>query len=176
MQILKRLHQRIQSAFGLGHIKVVSDAGAQQIVQLTVGAGGPLQEVIDQLIRMGHYGTAYCPPDGSEALAVFFGGQRSNGVIIATGDQATRLKGLLAGESALYNGVTGAIGKMAADGKFHLNCDVVIDGSLTATKDITDHVSDGKGASMEAMRQTFDGHTHPSGTPNTGVPNQQMPD
>lgn len=173
------LIHRLRRLIGIGQLNLVDDTGAQQKTQMQIGVGGPavLQEIIDQLTRLSEYGFASNPPLGSPALALFLGGRRSEGVIIATGDAATRLTNLLAGEAALYNGVKGTFAKMADDGTLQINCPVVItNGGLTATGDILDHSSDGKGATMEAMRQTHDTHTHPAGSPNTGVPNQQEPD
>ena len=47
------------------------------------------------------YGLAWRAPTGSDAMAIFCSGDRSNGVIIATGNQQFRLRNLKAGEIAL---------------------------------------------------------------------------
>jgi len=53
--------------------------------------------------RLAEYGFASNPPPGSDAVLVFYTGDRSNGVVVATGSQALRLKNLASGDSALYD-------------------------------------------------------------------------
>jgi phage gp45-like len=69
---------------------VVDDSGDQQVAQANLNVGAPEAEVIDKMVRLGEYGFFSCPPDGAEAIAVFLGGRRSAGVIIATGYRAAR--------------------------------------------------------------------------------------
>lgn len=116
---LKRLAQRLLQVVGVAHLRVVDDSGDQQTAQLQIMAGGPegIEEIIDKTPRLGAYGFAYCPPDGSEAIVLFVGGRRSAGVIVATGHRATRPKGLKPGEAMLYNGLTGDFVKLGEDGK-----------------------------------------------------------
>lgn len=174
---MRDLLDRIRRLVGVGRLAVVDDSGAQQKAQVQIGAGGPdgVAEIIDGTPRLGEYGLAYCPPDGSEAVVIFLGGKRSNGVIVATGHRASRPKDLKPGEVQLYNGLTGAFVKMCQDGKIRSQGEWIHTGNFSATGDVLDHCADGHGQTMLASRQTFNGHTHPHGTPNTGAANQQEP-
>jgi len=178
MDFARNLANRILGAVGLGRLKVVDDTGVQQRAQVQIRAGGPdgVEEIVDGVPRVGDYGFAYCPPDGSEAVVLFVGGRRSTGLIIGTGHRGSRPTGLKPGEAMLYNGLTGAFVRMSEDGKIRSKGDWLHDGDFSATGDIGDHSDDGKGQTMLASRETFNDHTHPEGTPNTGVPNQQEPE
>ena len=76
-----------------------NDTGSVQMLQLTLG---PL-ETRDGTPRLAEFGFTSAPPVGSDAVLVFFGGNRKTGVVIATGNQATRPKGLLPGEVMIYD-------------------------------------------------------------------------
>jgi len=52
--------------------------------------------------QMQEYGFASVPLPGCEALAVFQGGNRSDGIVVATEDQRYRPKDLQSGEAVLY--------------------------------------------------------------------------
>jgi phage gp45-like len=173
----RRLGGRLLRLIGVGRLSVIDDAGDQQRAQVNIGAQGDsdLEEVIDHAPRLGDYGVAYRPPDGSEALMLFLGGRRSTAMILATGHRATRVKNLQPGEVQIYNGLTGKFVKFCADGKIRSSGDWIHTGNFQATGDILDHSDDGKGQTMEASRANFDIHTHATGGPNTGVPNQQEP-
>lgn len=127
-----RLADRILNALGFGIMRVINDTGLQQVAQVTINAGNPMAETIDQVQRLAEYGFWSCPPDGAECVAVFLGGRRTGGVVVATGDRATRPKNLKAGEAIFYNGLTGARAVMDEDGKLHISCDVLVDLTLTA--------------------------------------------
>jgi phage baseplate assembly protein V len=135
MDIWARIDSRLKRLIGVAALQLVNDTGILQQAQAQIGVGGPaaLQETIDQVPRLGEYGLASCPPAGAQALLVFLGGHRSSGVIVATGDRATRLKDLLAGEAALYNGVKGTFFKLAADGLAHANMGAIFGGQVEAS-------------------------------------------
>lgn len=114
-----RLADRLLGAFAFGLLRVVDDSGKQQVAQLGVNVGGPVEETIDRMPRLGEYGFYSCPPDGSEAVAVFLGGRRSGGVIIATGYKAQRPTGLLPGEALFKNVLGGQFIRASQDGNFH---------------------------------------------------------
>lgn len=112
-----KLADRLLTAFGFGVLKVIDDTGDQQVAQMNINIGAPIAEVIDKTVRLGEYGFNSCPPDGAEAIAVFLGGRRSSGVIIATGYRAVRPKGLLPGECNLFNALTSDFIQLCQDGK-----------------------------------------------------------
>jgi phage baseplate assembly protein V len=84
---------------GRGILRMVDDAPGCQRVQSEFFAG----EVRDAMERVQDYGFTSVPQAGHETLAVFTGGDRSNGVVIAINDRLYRLRGLQDGEVALYD-------------------------------------------------------------------------
>lgn len=115
---IHRLTDRVVSLFGYGLLKVVDDSGLQQVAQFNLNPGGPVEEVIDRVLRLGEYGFYSCPPPGAEGVAVFMGGRRTSGVIVATGYKAARPKGLAPGEAMLFNALAQQFIVASADGKF----------------------------------------------------------
>lgn len=158
---IARLQSRVLRLVGLGKIRAVDDSGSQQRVQVNINPGGPreLEEVIDGVPRLGHYGFAYCPPDGAEVVVLFVGGARSVGVAIATGHRETRPKDLEPGEAMLFNSLTDAWVRMCADGKIRSKGDWLHDGGFSATGDILDN-SAANAATMKVHRDAYNAHKH----------------
>jgi phage baseplate assembly protein V len=96
---IQRIIQRIQHVIGRGRVTTGNDGGNVQLLQVKLGA----DEIRDNTPRLAEYGLTSMPPAGSDAVVVFIGGDRSNGAIVATGHQASRLKGLKPGEVAIYD-------------------------------------------------------------------------
>lgn len=59
-------------------------------------------ETIDDLERFQNYGFTSVPLEGSEMVTVFPGANRDNGIVVSIDNRDFRLKGLEAGEVALY--------------------------------------------------------------------------
>lgn len=95
----ERLWRRVLSALGLARVAASKDDGPTQVLQLDFGAG----EVHDQRYRLAEYGFTSRPQVGADVLVVFPQGDRSAGVVVASGDRRYRLKNLAAGEVALYD-------------------------------------------------------------------------
>jgi phage baseplate assembly protein V len=188
---LQQLARRTLNLLAIARLKVIDDTGPQQRMQVVIRDGAPdgLGEVIDQVPRLGEYGLAYSPPDGSEAVVIFLGGRRSAGVVVATGHRASRPKNLKPGEAMLYNGLTGASVKLAQDGTIKLlsglgpsptSITLHPDGTITSTgawthtgtfhatdklssaADVVDHTAaDGSGGvSMKTHRDDYNVHKH----------------
>jgi phage baseplate assembly protein V len=96
---IQRIIQRVQHVIGRGRVTTGNDAGNVQLLQVKLGA----DEIRDNTPRLAEFGFTSMPPAGSDAVVVFIGGDRSNGAIIATGHQASRLKGLKPGEVAIFD-------------------------------------------------------------------------
>ena len=94
-----RMWHRLQFVIGRGRTQVVNDAGAVQIVQVVLSP----KETPD-LPRVIEFGLASNPPAGTDAIAIFIAGDRANGVVIATNNQALRPKNLQPGEVQVYDG------------------------------------------------------------------------
>jgi phage gp45-like len=52
---------------------------------------------------MQHFGFSSVPPAGSDGIAIFLSGDRSNSAIIATNNATTRPKNKAAGETVVFN-------------------------------------------------------------------------
>jgi phage baseplate assembly protein V len=179
MVALRQLYHRMLGMIGVGYVRLVKDDGDQQLVQVEMKKGGPdvLNELIDDLPRLGHYGIYYRPPFGSEVVAFFLGGKRSNGFVMATGHRETRPRDLEEGECMLMNTLTGAFVKMSADGKIRSQGDWEHTGSFSATQDILDH-SAANTATMKVHRDAFNAHKHggvQAGGASTGATDHTAP-
>lgn len=112
LMAVPRIWRRVQTLISRGRIYApANDSGNVQMLQITLND----LEIRDNTPRLAEYGftSVPLPPDwppgqpkpgyGCDALVLFVSGDRSNGVIIATGDQRYRLKNLAPGEVALYD-------------------------------------------------------------------------
>jgi phage baseplate assembly protein V len=133
------------------------------------------------------YGFTSAAQDGAEAVVLFPGGDRSHGVVIAVADRRYRLKGLQRGEVALYTDEgdsvvmkRGRIVEITTD-QLLVNATTKITLNTPLIEAAGDYqgageVSDGTG-SMNKIRQTYNGHTHPEngdGGGTTSKPDQPM--
>lgn len=99
---MERLYRRIVSCFGLGRVTTSRDGAGTHLAQVSFGDSN-VTDVRDNTPLMQHWGLASRPKAGADAVVVFLGGNRGNGVVIATGDRRFWLKGLAEGEVALYD-------------------------------------------------------------------------
>lgn len=111
MDAIERLWRRVQLLVGRGRIGAVDDSSSVQVLQVRLGA----DETKDDLPRIAEYGLTSNPPLGTDALVIFLGGERTNGVVVGTNNQAARLTGLAPGEVALYDNL-GRFVLLKADG------------------------------------------------------------
>ena len=93
------LWRRMVLVIGRGRVTTGNDAGPVQLLQVRLGT----LETHDNTPRLAEYGFASNPPPGSDVALLFIAGDRSRGLVIATGNQAARLKNLQPGEAALYD-------------------------------------------------------------------------
>lgn len=139
----------------------------------------------ENLEHLEPYGFTSSPMIGAEAIALFPGGDRSHGVVIVVADRRYRLKGLKAGEVALYDDQgqsvtltrTGIV--VNGGGKpitFTNSPKARFEMDIEATGQIKD-LCDSSGKTMSAMRATYNLHTHREngdGGGTTNKPNQPM--
>lgn len=90
--------RRIGNMLARGSIASVNAANKMQGLQVRLLAG----EVKDGVEHFEPYGFTAHPLGGAEALAAFFDGDRSHGVVFCVADRRYRLTSLAAGEVALY--------------------------------------------------------------------------
>lgn len=108
--MIDRLYQRLLMMIGRGRVTTGRDDGNIQMLQVNLDAS----DTRDNAPRLAEYGFTSMPPEGSDAVLIFMGGDRSNGVIIATGNQTYRLKNLAPGEVAVYDNLGKSIYLSAA--------------------------------------------------------------
>jgi phage baseplate assembly protein V len=185
MNPLSKLQRQIRLIASRAVVRLVDDALRLQGLQLTLLA----DETRDQVERFQNYGFTSHPHAGAEAVAIALGGSRDHLVAIAVDDRRYRLKGLAAGEVALYTDegdtvilkrgrvveVTTQTLLVKAGTKVRFETPLVeTTGQVKADGDITDLVQAG-GKSMANMRDTYNSHTHPGDSGGTtGTPNQGM--
>ena len=97
--VMERLWRRVQLMSSWGRVTFSDDSRSAQLLQVKLNDS----ETRDDTPRIAEFGLTSRPPEGSDVLVVFLGGDRSKGVVVATAHQASRPKGLLAGETMLYD-------------------------------------------------------------------------
>jgi phage baseplate assembly protein V len=96
---IDRLYRRIRMMVAPTKILATDDTDVIHKVQLRVQN---TPEILDSVGVMQIYGLASHAPVGTDATALFVMGDRSNPVVIATGQQKSRLKNQKPGEISLY--------------------------------------------------------------------------
>jgi phage baseplate assembly protein V len=172
LNAIERLWRRIQLVVGRGRIKTSNDAGNVQMIQVQLGA----DEIRDNTPRLAEYGFTSNPLPDADAVIIFAAGDRSNGVIIATGDQRYRLRNLAPGEVALYSD-EGDYVRFQRGRKIKIvaGTSVEIDTPLLKVSgDVIDNYQTNV-HTMAQMRSIYNTHTHSgvqTGAGNSGPPNQ----
>jgi len=94
---IERMYRRILLVIGRGRIKTGADDGSVQLQQVRLSQF----ETFDDVPRLAEYGFNSMPPPESDAVLVFVGGNRRDGVIVATGNQQFRMCSLKPGEVSI---------------------------------------------------------------------------
>lgn len=195
LDAIERTFRRVMLAIGRGRICVANDSSAVQTLQVKLGN----HEVQDNLPRLAEFGFTSVPPSGADAVLLFLGGDRSNGVVVATGDQSTRPRNLKPGEAMLYS-ADGKKVHLTLDGGIFIDANgqdvtvanaatatitaetmVVLDtpklkvtGSIEAGGDVLDN-SGTNTSTLAHVRQVYNTHTHggvQGGMSNTSTPSE----
>lgn len=179
MKELQSLYYRIRRVVGRGRGITQDDTGPVQLTQLRCSD----LETFDDVPRVAEYGLASNPPDGWDGVAVFFGGDRSSGVVIATNHQQFRLKNLGKGESALYDNQgqvvylrkSGILIKDKAGSTVAMNGDgtgilsfgsgLTIDANtkIVGTLEVTENITADQDVTVSGMSVKNHNHTDPQG-------------
>jgi phage baseplate assembly protein V len=170
-----------------GVVTLVNAAGAVQLVQ-GEGLNG---EKLQGMEYFQHFGSTSNPPEGTMYVTIPLGGKTVHCIIVGTEHADHRLKGLLPGESALYNAFSMKIhltkdgivvdggGKdiniqntphiIATTAKFTIAGDLEVTGNVTAFSGTAAPIS------MSAMKLTYNGHKHADpASGSTGIPSGLM--
>lgn len=178
---IERKLRRIRPAFR-GRLGALDLQKRIQRIQLRGLAGEGLEDI--ELFQQ--FGFTSAPPAGTELVLLPIGGKTSQCIVVATENGSMRLRLENAGESAQYNRHgdyvwirDGRIVEIKAQNHVKVDAptaeftgDVHVGGNLTCDGNISDATS-----SMQAMRDTYNGHTHHENNPvngNTNAPNQLM--
>ena len=92
------LKNRIMMAIARGVLETVKDDQGIQRVKLSLLK----DEVRENIERIQNFGFTSNPPEGSESVVVFVGGNREHGFVVACDHRASRKKNLQPGECAIY--------------------------------------------------------------------------
>lgn len=98
LDMLRRLSVRLAGVVSRAVVTRVDDSKQRQIVQAGLLAG----ETRDGLEHFQPYGFTSVPHEGAEGVALFVGGERDHGLLVAVDDRRYRLTGLENGEVALF--------------------------------------------------------------------------
>lgn len=152
---IERVYRRVLLVVGRGRIKTGADDGPAQKQQVRLSQF----ETFDDIPRLSEYGFNSMPPEESDAVLIFAGGNRRDGVIIATGNQTYRMRNLKPGEVSISDNLGQSVyltqSGIVIDGAglpilvhntpsvtfdtpmVHATGDVVIEGALLVKKDAT---------------------------------------
>lgn len=180
---LAPLRQRLALMVGRAVVVLVNDGLKLQGLQISLLA----DEVREDVERFQEYGFTSHPLPGAEAVAAAVSGSRDHLVVLAVDDRRYRIKGLAAGEVAIYTDEgdqvvlrRGGTIEVKAATKLQVTAPAVtmsgtlsVQGNITCAASITatGNVADQGGAkTMAGMRTAYDGHKHgTSATPTPGM-------
>jgi phage baseplate assembly protein V len=92
-------HQRVMNMVARGRLSATQDDEGMQFAQVSLLRG----EAKARVERFQQYGFSGIAPRGSEVVAVFVGGSRAHGVIVSIDNRASRIRGQVEGEVAIYS-------------------------------------------------------------------------
>lgn len=142
-------------------VRGLNTASKCQMLQIEM-AGGEGKSDIEHLEP---YGFTAAPHQGAEAVSVYFDGDRSHGVVLVVSDRRYRIRGLKAGEVAVYTDEGDSIimkrGRVTEVNTGHL----IVNASEKATfntplLEVPEGEVKDKTSTLSDMRAIYDGHTH----------------
>lgn len=167
-RIVSPLARRVLGVVARAIIKTIDDSPGMQKAQVSILR----DEVRDKVDRVQQYGFSSVPKAGADAIVIFVGGNRDHGIVIATDDARYRMKGLSAGEVALYTDEgdyvylkRGRVVKIKAGTKLEIDSpEVTITGKLTAQGVV-------QGSEVQnAVGTRLGTHMHPTAAPGSPSP------
>jgi phage gp45-like len=156
---IARLERAIRQQVSLSRSTAPAiDTGPVQTIQ---GRIDPLS-LRDGMPALLNYGFSSSLPLGGDKAVMFLGGDRSQGIVVATGHQTHRFTGLAIGEVVMHDMWQHYIHMteqgLVVKGNIALTGNLTVMGAITATGDITA----GFGGADQVTLQT---HKHTSGSP-----------
>lgn len=95
----RELKRRVMNVIARAVLEAVRDTNGVQMLQVSLLA----DEVKGSVERLQNYGFTSHPLPGAEVFMSFIGGNRDHGLALVVEDRRYRLKGLKAGEVAIYD-------------------------------------------------------------------------
>jgi phage baseplate assembly protein V len=160
---IRPLMRRVMLMVARVAITAVDDRGTMQSVQVRGLSGEKLK-----MPRIRHFGFSSNPPVGSQGVAVFLGGLRSNGIMLGEEDPGSRPVNLMPGEVMVYSAdgsflhfKNGKLGELVCETfKITATEGVRIETPLLeVTGDVLDNC-DSQTTSMKVGREVFNAHQH----------------
>lgn len=149
-RMLAPLRARLANMVARAVLLRVDDSAKIQVVQI-----GMLEdEVRSDLERIQQFGLTSVPQANAEAVAIFVGGRRDHGFVVAVDDRRYRPTGLQPGEVALYD-ASGSLVLLKANG----------DIELTPKSGVVKVIGDVVAGSISLQN-----HTHPPGAGESAGP------
>lgn len=180
---LAPIEGRVRLMLARGHVLLVDDAPSAQELQVELLE----DEQHDGVERLQNYGFSAAPHPGAEAVVACIGGLRSHAIALVVEDRRYRLKGLAAGEVALYDDlgnvvklgrarieITAAsqIAITAPDG-VTIAADVAITGAVAITGDVS--ITGALAASVDVTAAAISLKTHKHGGVQAGAAQTGLP-
>lgn len=181
--------EKLKAMIGRCIIAAVADDAKTQTLQIEAFAG----DIHDEVERLQQFGFTGVPLADAEGIVLFVAGNHDHPVVIAAENRDLRVRGLKAGESAVYNSsghkivlyhdrceintprfvVNAETEAVITAPLIELNGEVIGTKSITAAQDVRDM---GGAYSMAKMRMVYNGHSHydHAGDGDTELPNQTM--
>lgn len=156
-RMAEQLHRRATMLVAHGTVTRADDSGSAQRLQVQIGP----YELRDGLPRAAEYGFASVPLAGADAVMLFLGGDRSNGLVVSTGDQRYRLRALQDGEVAIWDDQGQAV-KIGRSGIVVTGAgkQVTITGTPTVRVEADLHVTGQVIGHCDGASVTLTGHAH----------------
>jgi len=98
-RILQPIRRQITHIVRKAILSAVDDSTNLQLIKIQLGS----KDTKDRVERLQDYGFTSVPEPGAECLALFIGGSRDNGIILAVDSSEYRKKGLQPGDVAMYH-------------------------------------------------------------------------
>lgn len=116
-ELVRPLRQRILGVLRRGELEQTNDQEGVQLSKVSLLNG----EVRSDLERLQNYGLTSHPPEGCEVLTGFVGGDQEHGFVLSCDEREKRLKGLAAGEVALWTDEEGQYLVLKRGGKVEIS-------------------------------------------------------
>ena len=125
---ISRLARRVLMAAGVGRVLGSDESKSTQILQVAFPGSATAGPEVREIPSLQLFGFRSRPKPGADVVAVFLSGDRSKGVIIASGDQRYRVTVLAEGDAIMEDAFGHSIHMSSAG--------IAVQGTMTVTGDV----------------------------------------